>query len=234
MSWESVDFSYDGGERVLRAIDLEVARGDFVALIGPSGAGKSTIMNLLLRLREPTHGTILANGIPTSQIDLAWWRSRVAHVPQEPLLQSGSVAEAIRFHRPHITDDDVRLAARRAHIADEIEAWPEDYDTPVGQLGDQLSGGQRQRVSIARALAGNPDMLLLDEPTSALDPHSEQLIAETLDEIREQMIIVAIAHRLRTVERANRVFVVRGGRIVPNLEGDLNAIREFLGDPSRV
>lgn len=231
LEWKGVSFAYRSGGTILHDVDLSLSVGDFVALIGRSGAGKSTMMNLLLRLREPTSGSIIAAGVPVEQISLGWWRQRVAHVPQEPLLRSGSIADAIRFHRD-ISDADVRLAARRAHIAEEIESWPMGYDTAVGQLGDQMSGGQRQRLAIARALAGRPDLLLLDEPTSALDPRSEQLIAETLEEIREEMIIVAIAHRLRTVEHANRVILLEDGRVVANPSGDLASIREFLGDPA--
>jgi len=221
-------FEYGADEPVLHGIDLDIGRGDFLALVGPSGAGKSTLMSILLRLRTPSSGTVTVDGLPLGDIDRGWWLQRVAYVAQDPKLESGTVADAIRFHRNEISDDDIRQAARRAHIADEIEAWPLGYDTPVGQLGEGVSGGQRQRLALARALAGRPDVLLLDEPTSAVDPTSEQLIGETLDELRGEVTVVAIAHRFHTVESANRVVLMRDGQIVPNVGDDLETLSEFM------
>lgn len=211
---EGVGFRYPGAdEPVLTDIGFTIAPGAFVALVGPSGSGKSTLMSLLLRLRRSTTGSIRLGSLPLERIDPEWWHERVAYVPQVSKLASGTVADAIRFGR-NLSDDDVRRAARLAHIDDEIQLWPEGYETEVGQLGDQLSGGQRQRVALARALAGRPQLLLLDEPTSALDPTSERLIADSLEQIREHTTIVAIAHRLATVETADDVVHIRNGRMV--------------------
>jgi ATP-binding cassette subfamily B protein len=217
-----VEFAYPTGDApVLHDIDLTIEPGDFVAIVGPSGSGKSTVMSLLLRLRRPTRGTIRLGDHDLHTVDPDWWHRHVAYVPQVSKLRSGTVAEAIRFGRDWISDGDVREAARLAHIADEIELWPDGYDTPVGQLGDQLSGGQRQRVAFARALAGRPTLLLLDEPTSSLDPTSERLVRDSLEAIRPHTTIVAIAHRMTTVESATRTVHLRDGRVT--LGGDARA-----------
>ena len=223
-----VCFGYPGGEPVLADISLRINEGDLTALVGPSGAGKSTLMYLLARLRVPTGGDLLADDIDVAKLDLVQWRQRVAYVPQDPKLQSGTVEDAIRFHRAHISAEAVRLAARRAHIEEEILAWPNGYETEVGQLGEAVSGGQRQRLVLARAIAGNPDVLLLDEPTSAVDPESERLIGQTLDELRGEMTIVVIAHRFSTVERANNVVLLVNGRVVPHETDDHTTLRTFM------
>lgn len=211
-----VGFAYPtGGDAVLADVSLEIAEGDFMAIVGPSGSGKSTLMALLLRLRHASSGSIKLGPHDLSTIDVDWWHRHIAYVPQVSKLQSGTVADAIRFGRDWITDEEIRRAAELAHIAEEIASWPEGYGTQVGQLGDHLSGGQRQRVALARALAGRPVLLLLDEPTSALDPTSERLITESLQAIREHTTIVAIAHRIATVESASKVVHIRDGRIIP-------------------
>lgn len=228
LQFDAVDFAYPNGERVLHDVSFDVPAGAFTAVVGPSGAGKSTIMALMLRLREPTNGVLRASGVPVGDIDHEWWHRRVAYVPQESKLSSGSVAEAIRFHRPWITDDDIRHAAVAARIHDEIEGWPARYGTDVGQLGDSVSGGQRQRIALARALAGRPELLLLDEPTSALDPASDRLIAQTLADLSGDVTVVVIAHRLETVRRADHVVHVDAGRVVPSDERASDVLRRIL------
>ncbi len=214
--FEAVGFTYPTGDGpVLEDVTLTIHPGEFVAVVGPSGSGKSTLMSLLLRLRRPTAGRARLDDLDLHRIDGDWWHRRVAYVPQVSKLPSGTIAEAIRFGRD-ISHDEIRRAARLAHIAEEIELWPDGYETQVGPLGDQLSGGQRQRVALARALAGRPTLLLLDEPTSALDPTSERLIGDSLEEIRGSTTIVAIAHRLSTVEAASTVIHIRDGRLVPS------------------
>ncbi len=210
VEFDRVSFSYDENP-VLTDVSLRVDQGEFVAFVGRSGVGKSTAMSLLLRLRDPDSGEIRFGGISTLEIDEHWFRKRVAFVPQEPLLLSGSVLETIRFNRADITDDAVVRAAEQAQIAEEIQSMPEGFGTHVGELGTQLSGGQRQRVSLARALAGSPELLLLDEPTSSLDARSESAISETLAELRGTMTIVVIAHRFRTVQHADKVVVFQDG-----------------------
>jgi ABC-type multidrug transport system fused ATPase/permease subunit len=232
VSLHDVTFAYPKGEPVLHDVSLAIEWGEFVALVGPSGAGKSTIMELLLGLRHPTSGRVVVDALAMQGIKPTWLRDHIAYVPQEPKLQSGTVADAIRFYRPNLSDSDVETAAKQARIASEIREWPAGFATEVGQLGDQLSGGQRQRIAIARALVGRPKILLMDEPTSSLDPVSERLIAQTLEELRGQMTIVVIAHRLHTVEGADRAVLIDHGRIVPQEHATMDAIRSFLGDPT--
>ncbi len=220
LTFEDVGFTYAGSsEPALSSVSFTIEPGDFVAVVGPSGSGKSTVMSLLLRLRRSTSGMIRLGDHDVHSIDSTWWHRQVAYVPQVSKLRSGTVTEAIRFHRPWITDDDVRRAAELAQIAQEIDLWVDGYDTEVGQLGDQLSGGQRQRIALARALAGKPTLLLLDEPTSALDPTSERLIGDSLETIREHTTVVAITHRMRTAESASKVLYIRDGELVPS-QGD--------------
>ncbi len=226
---DRVEFGYTDDEPVLTGASLRIEPGEFIALVGPSGAGKSTLMQLLLRLRQPSAGSILIDGRPADEVPLDWWRQRVGFVAQEPKLQSGSVSDAIRFGRADLTEYMIRRAAAQAHIADEIESWPAGWDTQVGQLGEGVSGGQRQRIALARALAGHPDVLLLDEPTSALDPLSERLVARTLDELRGRMTIVVIAHRIQTVESADRAIRLEQGRVVDHDEHDRSILSAIVG-----
>ncbi|MEM9204103.1 MAG: ABC transporter ATP-binding protein/permease [Actinomycetota bacterium] len=216
-----VSFAYPGQPSTLRHVDLMIEPGDFMAIVGPSGSGKSTIMSLLLGLRHPTAGAVELDGVDVRTITSDWWHRQVAFVPQESRLQAGTVREAIRFFRPWITDTDIERAASLARIGNEIDQWPDGYDTEVGQSGDRLSGGQRQRIALARALAGRPQLLLLDEPTSALDPTSEVLIREALDSIQGETTIVVIAHRPETVKHATRIVRVDAGVPTEASDADL-------------
>jgi ABC-type multidrug transport system fused ATPase/permease subunit len=153
------------------------------------------------------------NDVPAAWIADADWRRHVAYLPQEAHVMHGAVENNIRFLRDWIDDDAVRRAAEMAHIAHEIETWPDGYRTVIGQRSDAISGGQRQRLCLARALAGNPQLLVLDEPTSALDPTSESLIQESLASLRGRMTMVIVAHRLNTLNLCDRVMVLRGGKL---------------------
>lgn len=209
---QGVSFAYKK-EPVLSGIDFEVRRGEAVGIVGPSGAGKSTLVQLLLRLREPDEGVLCVNGKDATSFRRTDWQQRVAYVPQTPQLIDGTVADNIRFHRPEITDEQVEQAARRAHLHDEILSWSDGYDTVVGQRMSAVSGGQRQRLCIARALAGQPDVLVLDEPTSALDVRSEMLVGDSLRDIKGGVTMFLVAHRLSTLSICQRVMVVVDGRL---------------------
>ena len=201
-------------DAALHDVDLTLRRGAMVGVVGPSGAGKSTFVQLLLGLRDPTEGRITADGVDVRDLAEAAWFSRVSVVPQEPVLLATTVFDNIAFRRPGITAEQVEAAARHAHVHDEILAFPDGYQTRVGERGGQVSGGQRQRICIARALVGDPDLVVFDEPTSALDPQSEKGIQQTLDELREEAIVVVVAHRLSTLDRCDEIVVFRDGRLL--------------------
>lgn len=214
--FESVKFSYPSRKDVpvLTGIDLDIQPGEMVALVGPSGAGKSTIASLLQRLYDPEGGRVLLDGQDVRTLDPLWLRRQVGTVAQEPILFSTSVAENIRYGRMDATDAEVEAAARLANAHDFITAFPEGYQTLVGERGVQLSGGQKQRVAIARAVLKDPRILVLDEATSALDAESEHLVKEALDRLMKGRSTLVIAHRLSTVKDAHRVLVLEGGKVV--------------------
>jgi ATP-binding cassette subfamily B protein len=211
---EKLSFAYAGGRDVLHDVSFTIEPREIVGIVGPSGGGKSTLVQLLLGLREPRTGRILAGGREIGTFDPSDWARRVTFVPQEPNLIVGSVADNIRFLRPDVSDADVERAARLAYLHDEVVALPEGYERRIGDHGSHLSGGQAQRLCIARALVEQPDVLILDEPTSALDVRSEHLIRETLRDLRADMTVVIIAHRLSTLEFCDRIMVIQDGHLM--------------------
>jgi ATP-binding cassette, subfamily B, bacterial len=212
ISFRDVSFAYPGGERVLSHLSFEVERGETVGIIGPSGAGKSTLAQVLLRLREPSDGAYLVNGEPAAGLRRADWTSRVSYVPQTPQLFYASVADNIRFYRA-LDEEALERAARLARIHDDIATWSDGYDTIVGPRAAAVSVGQAQRICLARALASNPEILLLDEPTSALDPTSERLVQESLTALKGNLTLFLIAHRMSTLDICDRVMVIIDGRL---------------------
>jgi len=213
---EAVGFAYPSRPdvAVLDGVDLAIEPGEVVALVGPSGAGKSTVASLVLRLYDPTSGTVRFDGSDLRELDPVWLRERIGVVAQEPILFSTTIAENIRYGRPDAGDIDVEAAARAANAHDFVAAMPEGYATEVGERGVRLSGGQKQRVAIARALLKDPRVLLLDEATSALDAESEALVRDALSRLMRGRTAVVIAHRLSTVRDADRVVVIDEGRVV--------------------
>lgn len=193
---------------------LDVRPGETVALVGPSGAGKSTVFQLLLRFYDAQRGRVLIDGVPVSEASMHALRERVGIVPQDSVIFSTSALENIRYGRPEATDAEVQAAARAAHAHDFLMALPEGYATYLGERGVRLSGGQRQRISIARAILKNPPLLLLDEATSALDAESERMVQAALEAAMANRTTLVIAHRLATVQRADRIVVMADGRIV--------------------
>lgn len=199
---------------VLAGVTLHVRPGERVALVGPSGAGKSTLVSLLLRFYDPQAGQVRIDGRPATEYDLDELRSRMALVPQDVLLFGGTIAENIAYGRPGAPREEIEEAARRANAHDFIAALPQGYETAVGERGVQLSGGQRQRIAIARAILRDPAVLLLDEATSSLDAESERLVLEALDRLMQGRTSIVIAHRLSTVRRADRIYVLKDGRVI--------------------
>ena len=212
VSFDDVSFSYEGGRRpALAGVSFQIERGELIGIVGPSGSGKSTLVQLLLRLRQPCEGRVLVNGVDASDYALDDWVRRVTFVAQDAHLFNGSVADNVRFYREGVSDDAVRAACRLANIDDEILTWPEGYDAGVGERGRQLSGGQRQRLTIARALVGEPDLVILDEPTSNLDAKSEAAIRDTSTSLAERAMVFVVAHRLSTLDVCTRIMVIQNG-----------------------
>jgi ATP-binding cassette subfamily B protein len=222
--FEEISFRYPTRPQslALDRFELSVAPGETVAIVGPSGAGKTTVFNLLLRFYDPESGTIRVDGVDIRDLCFADLRSALAIVPQEPVLFTASVAENIRFGRPDASDAEVRAAAEAASALTFIEALPQGFATDLGARGLRLSGGQRQRIAIARAVLRNPAILLLDEATSALDAESELAVQQALDRLMEGRTTLVIAHRLATVQKADRIVVVDHGQVVDvGRHGDL-------------
>ncbi|QPF73913.1 ATP-binding cassette domain-containing protein [Roseateles sp. DAIF2] len=201
-------------QAALDDFSLQVRPGETVALVGPSGAGKSTVFQLLLRFYDAQQGEIRLDGVPVRQASLHELRQRIALVPQDSVIFSANALENIRYGRPEASDAEVFAAARAAFAHDFIEKLPEGYRTFLGERGVRLSGGQRQRISIARAILKNPPLLLLDEATSALDAESERMVQAALEAAMRGRTTLVIAHRLATVQRADRIVVMEHGRIV--------------------
>ena len=216
VAFENVIFSYPNrpAARALDDVSFKVSAGETVALVGPSGAGKSTIFSLLLRFYDPTSGDVCIDGVNIAQADLDKVRGRIAVVPQDVALFADTAAENIRYGTPGATLDDVRRAAIAAQADEFIKQLPEGYDTKLGERGVMLSGGQRQRIAIARAVLRNAPILLLDEATSALDAESESAVQRALESLTKGRTTLVIAHRLATVQKANRILVIDEGRIV--------------------
>ena len=224
---DRVSFAYDPRQPVLVDVSFEVRPGEMVAFVGPTGAGKSTLVNLLHRFYDPTEGSVTIDGHDLRTVRLDSLYRQIALVPQETMLFGGTILDNIRYGRQEATEEEVIAASRAANAHDFIIATPDGYRTPVGEKGVNLSGGQRQRVAIARAVLKNPSILMLDEATSALDSESEMLIQDALDRLMSGRTTFVIAHRLTTVQRADRILVLNKGRIVE--EGTHASLMERKG-----
>ena len=213
VEFRNVTFAYNT-EPVIRNVSFEIEPGQAVAIVGPSGAGKSTIANLIPRFYEVTDGAILVDGHDVRDVTAASLRRQIGIVPQESVLFGVSIKENISYGTPEATDDQVRAAAKAANALAFIEALPDGFQTIVGQRGATLSGGQRQRVAIARAILRNPRILLLDEATSSLDAQSEHAVQAALDVLMQGRTTLIVAHRLSTIQGADRILVLADGEIV--------------------
>lgn len=208
-----VIFSYDGSEKVLDGVNIMVEKGKTAALVGESGGGKSTIVKLLLGFYRPDSGVIGVLGKAMFDYTPEKLRENIAYVPQDAYLFTTSIKENIRYGRLGASDEEVMEAARRAYAHEFIMSFPDGYDTMVGERGESLSGGQRQRIAIARAFIRNAPILLLDEATSALDSESEQLVQKGIEDLMGGRTTLVVAHRLSTIEKADRIYVIEGGKI---------------------
>ena len=213
---QDVTFHYPSrpNRAALEALSLSIEPGEKVALVGPSGAGKSTVLQLLLRFYDPDSGVVRFDGVDIRQVDLRALRSRLALVPQDPVIFGADAWENIRYGHVGASDREIRRVAAAAHAEEFIQQLPEGFNTFLGERGVRLSGGQRQRIAIARAMLRDPALLLLDEATSALDAESEQLVQHALEQLMRDRTTLIIAHRLATVRRVDRIIMLDGGRIV--------------------
>lgn len=211
--FENVSLAYDQGVEVLSGLSFKIKRGEMVALVGPSGAGKTSIASLLLRLYEPSGGQILIDGIDLKKYELSFLRSRIGVIPQEPVIFNASIRENLCLGRPNCTDEEIVRAAEKAYAHSFITELPEGYGTVVGDRGTKLSQGQKQRINIAQTILKDPEILILDEATSALDSQSESLVQESFRSYLGQKTMIVIAHRLSTVRSANRILVLKNGKL---------------------
>ena len=214
--YEGVTFSYDkdGEKPTVADVSVRAEAGETIAFVGPTGAGKSTLLNLITRFYEVDGGVITLDGRPINELSKEWLRDRIAYVTQDSFLFNSSIRENLALAKVGATGEEMWEALRAANAADFVKDMAEGLDSVAGERGTRLSGGERQRLSIARALLKNPPILLLDEATSAVDNKTEQLIQEALERLRADRTCFVIAHRLTTVRDADRIYVMKDGRVV--------------------
>jgi ABC-type multidrug transport system fused ATPase/permease subunit len=220
IEFRHMNFSYNDREVVLPDFSLHIAPGETVALVGHTGAGKSSVGKLITRFYEYQGGELLIDGRDVRRLNLGQYRLQIGGVPQEPFLFGGSVADNIKYGRPEATPDDVRRAANAISGGDWIAALPNGLDTDVGERGGSLSMGQRQLVALARVVLKDPAIFILDEATASVDPFTEAQIQEGLEDIMRERTAIVIAHRLFTVRHADRIIVMKDGRIIEQGQHD--------------
>ena len=227
LEFKDVSFAYTPKNEVLSHLSFRLEKGRLLGIVGSSGGGKTTVVDIILRLFEPSSGAILLDGVNARDIELSAWRRAIGYVSQDLFLLNDTIANNIRFYDNSITEADMVRVAQMASIYEFIQSCPQGFDTPVGERGVLLSAGQRQRIVIARALARNPELLILDEATSALDNESEAQIQKVIENLKRQITVLAIAHRLTLISNADSILVLEKGSIVE--QGDP---RRLLADPS--
>jgi subfamily B ATP-binding cassette protein MsbA len=213
IEFEQVYFGYGDGRWALEDISLKIEPGQFAAIVGPTGGGKSTLISCIPRFYDPVKGRVKIDGEDIRNFKLRSLRQQISFVLQDTLLFRAPIWQNIAYGNPEASRDEIIRATRLANAAEFIERMPEGYDTMVGERGVTLSGGQRQRISIARAIIRNSPILILDEPTSGLDAESEELVFDALRHLMQGKTSVVVSHRLSTISRADRIFVVKNGRI---------------------
>ena len=214
LEFKNVSFSYENSKPILDGLSFKINQGEMAGLIGPSGAGKTTIVDLILRLFEPTGGKILVDGRNILDIDLRSWRENIGYVSQDIFLINDTIGNNIRFHDPSLKEEEIIEAAKMANIYDFIKSLKDGFDTTIGDRGVMLSAGQRQRIVIARVLSRKPQFLILDEATSALDNESEVQIQKVIENLKGKLTVLVIAHRLSTITGAHKLLALGKGRIV--------------------
>lgn len=212
--FEDVHFAYEPGRDALRGATFAVDAGHVTVLVGASGAGKSTALNVLLGFLRPDRGRVLVSGHDLGSLDRAHWLRHVAWLPQRPYLFAGSILDNIRMSDASVSENAVRTAARLAHAEGFIERLPRGYDTTIGERGQTLSGGEAQRIALARAFVKDAPVLLMDEATASLDAATEALVADAIARLAVGRTVLVVAHRIRTVQRADRIVVLDNGRVV--------------------
>jgi len=236
ISLENVDYSFPSSDvPTLSNISFTISKGQLVAFVGSSGGGKSTILELLSGLRRPTSGKILIDGVDMEDMNITTWRQHIGYVGQDNIIFNDTVRKNLIFAHPDASEETIKAAIKTAHLDEMIRALPDGMETVLGENGVRFSGGQRQRLALARALIGEPDLLILDEATSALDTDSERLIQNAIDEISRHVSVVVVAHRLSTIRNADIVHVIEAGKIVESgtydelitAGGRLNDLHEF-------
>ncbi|MBY5934985.1 ABC transporter ATP-binding protein/permease [Tateyamaria omphalii] len=219
---QDVHFEYKDDQTILNGLDIEFPAGKTTALVGPSGGGKSTIMNLIMRMYDPTRGSVEIGDVDLREATFASLREKIAFVGQDTFLFSGTIRQNIALGKPETTDEEIIAAAKAAHAHDFISQFELGYDTIVGENGASLSGGQRQRLAIARAVLRDSPILLMDEATSALDSESEHLVKQALDDLTKGRTTIVIAHRLSTIINSDLILVIKDGKVEE--QGDLNTL----------
>jgi len=215
IEFDSVHFEYnDGDDRVLDEVSFTINKGEVVAMVGPSGSGKSTIADLIPRFYDVSKGAIRIDGHDLRDAALASIRGNMGIVTQEVILFNDSIRNNIAYAQPNVSEDAIRKAATAANALEFIEQTPKGFETLIGERGVNLSGGQKQRLAIARALLKNPPILILDEATSALDTESEKMVQNAIEELMKDRTALVIAHRLSTVQNADKIIVIDKGRVV--------------------
>jgi ATP-binding cassette subfamily B protein len=227
VEFDNVTFAYDGVRQILRGVSFDVQPGELIGLVGPSGGGKSTVVSLIARFYDATGGAVRIDGTDARTLDTGHYREQLGMVLQDPYLFHGTVLENIRYGMPSASLGAVVDAAKAANAHDFICKLGQGYDTVVGERGHTLSGGERQRISIARAILHDPRILILDEATSSVDTETERQIQEALERLIQGRTVFAIAHRLSTLRRASRLFVIEKGRLA-----EAGTHRELLGKPN--
>jgi ATP-binding cassette subfamily B protein len=207
---DGVEVKYPAGY-ALKNITLEISAGATVAIVGHTGSGKSTLVSLIPRLMDPTHGAVFLDGVDLRDFDPEWLRRQIGFVPQETFLFSATLAENIAWGVDHASDDDIARAAELAGLAPDIASFPEGYGTMIGERGITLSGGQKQRVAIARAILRDPKILILDDALSSVDTLTEECILQGLEDVMRGRTTILISHRVSTVRNASQIFVIEHG-----------------------